>query len=388
MTQAGAESLAASYERCRQLHRRHGRSYYLATRLLPAWKRRHVHALYGFARYADEIVDQTEALHAAERAARLTEWSDRFLAGLGGAPTDDPLLPAVLHTIGVFGLDLADFESFLGSMTMDLTVTGYGTYDDLLRYMEGSAAAIGTMMLPILGLARPADLRGPLAMAADPAAARAAARQLGLAFQLTNFIRDVAEDLDLGRVYLPVEDLNRFGVSTVDLIAARDAGGLGVAGTAAPIVPDPRAGRVATADRRAPDAGTARPGIPDPRTAGAIRELIAFEVQRARAHYVLAAPGVTMLAPTSQACIRAAYGLYGGILDEIEKLDYDVFRERARVPRPRRLLTALVSVAAPTGTPVPVPGHDLDPARFARAHAALARPTRMTGRRGMTGRQR
>jgi phytoene synthase len=320
MTEAGAESLAASYEQCRRLHRRHGRSYYLATRLLPTWKRRHVHALYGFARYADEIVDQTGALPAAERAARLTAWSDRFLAGLGGAPTGDPLLPAVLHTIGVFGLDLADFESFLTSMTMDLTVTGYATYDDLLGYMEGSAAAIGTMMLPILELAQPAERSAFRA-------AREAARQLGLAFQLTNFIRDIGEDLGLGRVYLPAEDLDRFGVSITNLVAARDAGGLGDAGPTGPTGP-----------------------------AGAIRELIAFEVQRARAHYRLAGPGVTMLAPASQSCIRAAYGLYGGILDEISTLDYDVFRQRARVSRPRRLRIALAAVTAPTGVPVPLPG--------------------------------
>ena len=190
----------AAYERCRALHREHGRTYYLATRLLPAWKRRHVHALYGFTRYADEIVDRTEALPPAERAARLTEWSDRFLAGLRGEPVDDPLLPAVLHTIAVFDLDLDDFAKFLRSMAMDLTVTSYPTYDDLLDYMEGSAAVIGTMMLPILG-------------SPDPAAAREPARQLGLAFQLTNFIRDVAEDLDRGRVYLPVEDLARFGLT-------------------------------------------------------------------------------------------------------------------------------------------------------------------------------
>ena len=158
--------LTAAYDRCRELHRHHGRTYYLATRLLPAWKRRHVHALYGFTRYADEIVDRTEDLPPAERAARLRPTGpDRFVAGLHGAPVDDPLLPAVLHTIAVFDLDRADFASFLRSMAMDLTVTAYPTYDDLLDYMEGSAAVIGTMMLPILGQLRPG--RGP---GAGPAA--------------------------------------------------------------------------------------------------------------------------------------------------------------------------------------------------------------------------
>src|SRR3954466_11072357 len=181
------ELLVSAYERCRALHKQHGRTYYLATRLLPAWKRRHVHALYGFTRYADEIVDRTEALTPQDRAKELAAWSDEFVQGLAGRPPGDPLRPAVLHTIRVFDIDLEDFRKFLDSMAMDLTVTSYETYDDLLAYMEGSAAVIGTMMLPILE-------------SSDRAAAREPARQLGLAFQLTNFLRDVAEDLERGRI--------------------------------------------------------------------------------------------------------------------------------------------------------------------------------------------
>lgn len=292
--------LTAAYERCRQLHRGHGRTYYLATRLLPAWKRRHVHALYGFARFADEIVDRTEDLPPAERAARLTDWSEQFLAGLRGERCDDPLLPAVLHTIAVFGLDVDDFDAFLRSMAMDLTVTSYATYDDLLDYMEGSAAVIGTMMLPILG-------------SGDPAAAREPARQLGLAFQLTNFIRDVAEDLDRDRTYLPDEHLARFGVTRADLMAARAAG----------------------------------------RATGAIKELIRFEVAKADEHYAAAAPGVVLLDPASQACIRTAFRLYAGILDEVVAADYDVFVRRATVPGQTRLRVAARSLLARPGTGVP-----------------------------------
>ncbi|GAA4939106.1 phytoene/squalene synthase family protein [Actinoplanes utahensis] len=287
--------LAAAYERCRELHREHGRTYYLATRLLPAWKRRHVHALYGFTRYADEIVDRTESRPSAERAAVLTEWSGRFLAGLRGEPVDDPLLPAVLHTIAVFDLDLDDFEKFLRSMAMDLTVTSYPTYSDLLEYMEGSAAVIGTMMLPILE-------------SSDPAAAREPARQLGNAFQLTNFIRDVAEDLDRGRIYLPEEHLAEFGVT-----------------------------------RRMLREGVATP---------AIKALIKAEVARAREHYALAAPGIPLLEPASQACMRTAFQLYGGILDEIEAIDYDVFGRRATVPNRRRAAVAVRSLLTRPGTPV------------------------------------
>ncbi|MEV4415595.1 phytoene/squalene synthase family protein [Catellatospora sp. NPDC049609] len=276
------EALAGAYHRCRDLHRRHGRSYYLATRLLPAWKRPHVHALYGFARHADEIVDRLDGATPAERARRLRGWAQRFRTGLRGEPVDDPLLPAVLHTVGVFGLDPADFDAFLDSMAMDLTVGRYADYPALLSYMEGSAAVIGTMMLPILG-------------PADPAAAREPARQLGLAFQLTNFLRDVGEDLARDRVYLPQDDLARFGVSDADLYAAA--------------------------------AGRATPEI---------KRLLAFEIARARRHYAAALPGIAMLPGASRACVKAAYLVYGAILDEIERLDHDVFARRAVVPAPRR----------------------------------------------------
>ena len=278
---AQPQTLGAAYERCRQLHARHGRTYYLATLLLPRWKRRHVHALYGFTRYADEIVDDLDStLDGAGQAAALRAWGDRFFAGLRGAPCDDPVLPAVLHTVRAFDLDVADFERFLGSMAMDLHTDGYATYGDLLAYMEGSAAVIGTMMAPILE-------------SSDPPAAAEHARQLGLAFQLTNFIRDIGEDLDRGRVYLPAEDLARFGVGRADLAAAQ----------ASP----------------------------------AVTELVAFEIERARAHYRAAEPGIELLAPSSQPCIRVAFDLYGGILGEVERAGYQVLANRVRVPRHRRL---------------------------------------------------
>jgi phytoene synthase len=293
--------LAAAYRHCQRLHRRHGRTYYLATRLLPAWKRPHVHALYGFARYADEIVDRTDGLPAAERARKLREWSGRFLAGLAGAEPADPVLPAVLHTIETFDLDPADFACFLRSMAMDLEVTEYADYGALLAYMEGSAAVIGTMMLPLLE-------------PADPRAAREPARQLGLAFQLTNFIRDIGEDLALGRVYLPRADRELFGVT--------------------------RAGLRRCAERRASDPS--------------LRALVRYEIDRARAHYAAAALGVPLLAPSSQACVRTAYRLYAGILEEVANAGYDVLARRAVVPAWRRVRVAWESLFTPPGTPVPV----------------------------------
>jgi 15-cis-phytoene synthase len=294
------QRVAASYRHCRQLHRAHGKTYFLATHLLPARKWRHVHALYGFARYADEIVDARDGASVAQRAARLAELSGRFRDG----DLADPVLPALLDTIERFALDRSDFDRFLRSMAQDLTVTRYQTYADLLDYMEGSAAAIGTMMLPVLGCA-------------DPAAAREPARQLGLAFQLTNFIRDVAEDLERDRVYLPQSDLRRFRVTEDDL----------------------------------------RCGVTTP----AIRALVAHEVARARRHYARAAPGIALLAPAAQPCIRTAFRLYGGILDEVVASGYDVLRRRARVPLARRVRVAVGCLLTRPGRPVPLPGGEAAP---------------------------
>lgn len=287
-----ADELDRAYERCRVLHARYGRTYYRATRLLPAWKRRHVHALYGFARFADEIVDGFDGASADARAARLHAWSDALEQGLAGGAVHDAVLPAVIHTIAVFDLIPADFTLFLRSMAMDLTVTRYETYGDLLDYMEGSAAVIGAMMLPLLG-------------AQDQSAALEPARELGRAFQLTNFIRDVAEDLGRGRVYLPQEDLRRFGVTDAGLAAAVAA-------------------------------GFATPQI---------KSLITYECRRARQHYRSAATGIGLLTPGSRACIRTAFRLYRGILDEIERADGDVIARRAMVPTARRLALAAASLA-------------------------------------------
>jgi len=298
-------SLDRAYEDCRAIHRSHGRSYYLATRLLPGWKRRHVHALYALTRYTDDLVDAPRAPGAPgladEAARRLEDWAARFYAALDDpAAATHPILVAARHTIAVFGLDRADFEAFFASMAMDLSIGGYADYDALLEYMEGSAAVIGTMMLPIL-LAPEHDPGG-----ADPAVrarARESARQLGLAFQLTNFIRDVAEDLRRDRVYLPAADLERFGVRRADLAAA----------AASP----------------------------------AVRRLIAFEIDRARAHYRQAVPGVALLPPRSRRCIRLASVVYGAILGRVEHAGYDVLAGRAVVPRRQRTAAVVRELARP-----------------------------------------
>ncbi|MDQ2728084.1 MAG: phytoene/squalene synthase family protein [Actinomycetota bacterium] len=272
-------TLEESYRRCRELNRRHGTTYYWSTFLLPAVKRHHVHALYGFCRYADDIVDDMGPTPSDQRAAALVAFGDRFFADLDRGRSVDPVLKAVVHTTRAFDIDPDCFRRFLRSMTMDLTVDRYDTFDDLLGYMDGSAAVIGEMMLPIL---EPDDL----AVATGPA------RDLGIAFQVTNFLRDVAEDLDRGRVYLPQVDIDRFG--------------------AAPAL----AGRRVTPEWV---------------------ELMRFEIDRTRAYYRSAEAGIPLLPALSGRCIGGAHRLYSGILARIEAAGYDVFSRRVRVPLGRKL---------------------------------------------------
>jgi 15-cis-phytoene synthase len=271
-------ALAASYARCKRLHHRHGTTYYWATRALPRADQPHVHALYGLCRYADELVDAPDRGSVAERSRRLDALHTRFTRDLAAGSSDHPILMAVVRTVRHLELDVQLFHRFFAAMRMDLSVTRYETFDDLQTYMDGSAAVIGEMMLAVL---RPID----------PDAVREGARTLGLAFQLTNFLRDVGEDLARGRIYLPQEDLERFGA-------------------------DPRRREVTAA----------------------WRTLSRFEIERIRGMYRVADEAIALLPPRSAAVIRAARILYSGILDRIEDLDHDVFGHRARVPTPTKLL--------------------------------------------------
>jgi phytoene synthase len=254
---------------------------------LPAAKRPAVHALYGFARHADDIVDDlSPSLTVAQRERALESWSARFLAGTG----DDPVLPAVHDTIARYAVPLQHFDDFLTSMRMDLTTSEYASWDDLQPYVHGSAAVIGLQMLRILG-----------SVPAMHGAAVPYARDLGIAFQLTNFIRDIGEDLQRDRIYLPKDELAAFGVTRDDLAS----------------------------------------GIVDAN----VRRLLAFQIARAREIYRAATPGIRLLAPTSRDCVRTASVLYAEILDEVEAADYRVLDRRVSVGRRRRAAVALPALA-------------------------------------------
>ena len=274
-------SLEASYERCRQLNKRYGTTYYWSTFLLPRIKRHHVHALYGLCRYADDIVDDLGPVPVEERAATLKDFGDRFFADHAAGHSDHPVLKAVVHTVRAFDIDPDCVRRFLGSMTMDLSVETYENFDDLLGYMDGSAAVIGEMMLPILEPTSPSAFY--------------AARDLGIAFQLSNFLRDVNEDLDRGRVYIPQEDVRKFG---------------------------------------------AQPALDQRRVTPEWVDLMRFEIARNRAFYASADRGLAWLPPAASRCIAGARALYSGILDRIEAAGYDVFSARVRVPTWRKLAVA------------------------------------------------
>ena len=316
----GDPRLRASYEACRRLNAAHGKTYYLATLLLPAAKRPYVHALYGFARYADETVDDlASTLGAEQKADQLQRWGDAFLGDLrAGRDSADPICHAVIDTTRRWAIPIGHFEDFLASMRMDLTVSSYPTYADLTGYMHGSAAVIGLQMTPILG---------PLADVAYGYAA-----DLGVAFQLTNFLRDVGEDLRRGRLYLPLADLELFGVSRAGLAA----------------------------------------GIVDDRT----RDLLAFEVARTRALYRRAEPGIALLDPTSQDCVRTAFDLYGGILGEIERAGYHVLDRRVSVGLARRAaVTAPALWRARRARRAPTQGRWASAPAAAGSRGARATPT-------------
>ena len=222
-----------SYARCRELNKAYGTTYYAATFLLPRVKRHHVHALYGFCRYADDIVDDLGPAPVEVREQALADFGDRFFADLAAATPTTRCSKAVVHTVQAFSIDPDCFRRFLRSMAMDLTVASYETFDDLLDYMDGSAAVIGEMMLPILEPSQPAG-----------AAPRPRPRHRVPAHELP---ARRGEDLDRGRVYLPQEDLRRFGADPrASASHARVAGAHGVRDRAHPRVL--RVGRPRRAD--------------------------------------------------------------------------------------------------------------------------------------------
>ena len=280
-------ALRTSYLECKRLNSLHGKTYYLATLLLPPAKRPFVHALYGFARYADEIVDDlASTLTDEEKANSLKQWGEGVISDIKSGNSNDQIGKALVDTVRRFDIPIQYFQAFLHSMTMDLTITEYQEYEDLQEYVYGSAAVIGLQMVSVLGIEKGNSIDE----------VNSAAEKLGIAFQLANFIRDVGEDLDRGRVYLPIAELQSHGVT-----------------------------REMLEDK-----------VLTPQIKSALKE----QIERVRRLQRESSIGIKMLSVQSRACIQAASELYCGIVDEVEKIDYQIFNKRAKTSNWRRMKVA------------------------------------------------
>lgn len=266
---------------CRDVVRSHGRTFYFASQFLPPPRRRAIHAAYAFCRVADDIVDRAPTTGTALAARALDGW---------GAELDTPRNPiavAFATARAIYGVPVEPARDLLRGVAMDLTPRRYATWDDLRLYCYRVAGTVGLMATPILGGTNPAAL--PRAV------------DLGIAMQLTNILRDVAEDARMGRIYLPLEDLAAFGCDPEAILAGY--------------------------------------------TSGRFRELIAFEIARARALYDSARLGIPSLCPAGKLTTLASAHLYGKILNRIEEQGCDVFAGRAYIPTSRKL-GAMPTVAA------------------------------------------
>jgi len=263
--------LDRAFETCRKINAHHGKTYYFSTLFFPPPVRRSVHALYGFVRYPDEIVDNPP--DGSNPGKELAEYRYQTVQALKHGDSDIPVLKAFSHVAREYEIP-ADYPlAFLDAMAMDLSRCSYDTFEDLQEYTYGSASAVGLMMCHIMGLSDWSSLDQ--------------ARELGLAMQLTNFLRDIGEDWhDRRRIYIPQEDMAKFGYTEQMLCNG--------------IIND------------------------------AFCALMKFEIERARKIYVSADTGIASITPNCQFPVRLARTLYARILDKIEDNQYDVFGQRAR----------------------------------------------------------
>ncbi len=275
---------AAAYANCRRMLRRHDPTYHLAVSRLPRERRSAVYALYGYVRGADEIVDGPGSdLRPDERRAALDEWQEELERGVATGRSDHPVIAALVHAARAHDLPVGELRPYMASMRMDCGPLRIQTRDELERYMNGSGASVGRIMAVILGA---------------PAESERLAR-LGVAFQLTNFLRDLREDYLLDRIYLPADERERHGVDDSDLAATN-----------------------------------ASPGL---------RELVASEVRLARALFAETAPALITAIPAAKRGIGVARAVYCAVLDRIEQNGYDVL---GRASRPRLVDLARVAVRA------------------------------------------
>ncbi len=268
------------YRHCRDIAQINSKTFYLSSLFLAPEKRRAVWAVYAFCRTADDIVDQVTP--AAERLAAIDEWERALLAGYSGN-ADDRIMVALYDAVGRFGIPLQPALDLLRGARLDITVRRYATYDDLRDYCYLVASTVGLLTSPILGYLSDAALDYGVA--------------LGRAMQMTNILRDVGEDARMGRIYLPLEDMQRFGYTESSLFEE--------------VVDD------------------------------AFVALMKFQIERVRRLYAEAEPGIALLSAESRYTVRLALTLYRQILRSIEANRFDVYTKRAYVPFRSKMLAAM-----------------------------------------------
>lgn len=273
-------NLASSYSFCERLTRREAGNFYPAFRVLPADRRRAMCALYAFMRVADDLSDGPGP--ASEKRAKLEAWRTDLRQALAGDYRHE-LYPALCHTVTTYRVPPEYLEAVLDGVCMDLEPVRYAKFEDLYRYCYHVASAVGLACIYIWGF--------------NGESAKAHAESAGIAFQLTNILRDLGEDAARQRIYLPREDLDRFGYTEEQL----------------------RRGE---------------------RT-DSFRALMRFQVERARRYYDASNPLLSALEPHGRAAFLVMQRTYRGLLDAIERRNYDVFSSRVRLSRWRKLVLIL-----------------------------------------------
>ncbi len=276
--------LDKAYEACRRETAKWAKTFYLGTLLLPPAKRRAIWAIYVWCRRTDELMDSPEAMKRTvdELSRRLDDWEQKT-RGIFDGKVNDSLDAVLVDTIGHFPMEIKPYLDMIEGQRMDLNLHRYQTFEDLKLYCYRVAGTVGLMTQGVMGL-DPAYTTAPWSSSPDPSDAAIA---LGIANQLTNILRDVGEDRGRGRIYIPQEDLIKFNYSEEELIAGKINSNW--------------------------------------------KALMAFQLARARDWFERSEEGVRWLSSDARWPVWTSLRLYRGILDAIERLDYDVFNNRAYV---------------------------------------------------------
>lgn len=278
------QKLASGFEKCKAITRKYGTSYFFATQFFSKDIRKAIYAIYAFARIPDEIVDDPKVSDKEIILSKLMDWRDRWLQAMDAEDSEDAVLAAIVHTFKKYRIPKEEGEAFLRSMFMDENKTEYDNYEQLEEYMYGSAGVVGLMVTRIIGYSTDAAFSYAL--------------KLGYAFQLTNFLRDIREDSeDLGRVYMPLDELRKFGLERTDIFEKK-------------------------LDKRFVD-------------------FMKFQISRNKKIYQESLPGIVMLDWKGRLAVRISYVLYKAILTEIERVDYNVYAGRVHTNFRQKVLLSL-----------------------------------------------